>query len=85
MQEGRRVNKSSFLFIVKWRISYGVISLIDAAGLVLSQSGSILGMGGLLMDVNLILWRIIPFAILWTIWKERIERIFKDTSSSVVS
>ena len=29
------------------------------------------------------MWRIIPFAILWSVWKERNDRAFRGSSSSV--
>lgn len=33
---------------------------------------------------GLVLWRIIPFVILWTVWRERNERIFKSMSPSII-
>lgn len=33
------------------------------------------------MECSLILWRTFPFALLWSIWKERNNRIFKGASS----
>ena len=35
------------------------------------------------MRAGLLLWRIIPFTILCSIWRERNERILKGSSSSV--
>ena len=32
---------------------------------------------------GLVLWRLIPFAILWSVWKEKNDRVFKRSSSSV--
>lgn len=30
-----------------------------------------------------IIWRLVPFAVLWSIWKERNDRIFRGVSSSL--
>lgn len=32
--------------------------------------------------MQLLLWRIIPFSVLWSIWRERNEKTFRDSSLS---
>ena len=34
-------------------------------------------------DCGLLPWRLIPFTILWEVWKERNERIFRNSTSSL--
>lgn len=42
-------------------------------------------MGGYFVGCGCVLWWLIPFAILWSIWKERNSRIFLGSSFSVAN
>lgn len=41
-------------------------------------------MGGAIVGCTRILWRVSPFAILWSIWKEMNDRIIRGSSSSSI-
>lgn len=56
---------------VSWCSPKSLVGMIETWNLVL-----LFGCGALL-------WRLVPFAILWSIWNERNERIFKGMLTSV--
>lgn len=62
--------------IVSLLLQFGLISFIDAGWL-----GGFQVMSRILQSwMQLLLWRIIPFAVLWSIWRERSEKTFRDSS-----
>eukprot|EP00268_Persea_americana_P005513 TRINITY_DN11855_c2_g1_i2.p1 TRINITY_DN11855_c2_g1~~TRINITY_DN11855_c2_g1_i2.p1 ORF type:complete len:137 (+),score=14.92 TRINITY_DN11855_c2_g1_i2:111-521(+) len=85
MCRGRQNLLSIYLFIVMLRLFVDSSSKkVVCLGVFQDHLGSLLSHGGAVpfSKCGLILWRIIPFFMLWSIWKEGNERIFSRKESS---
>ena len=73
---------TTYFFIVRWLIGYGVLSLKLLACLPRSILDLLFGWWNWMGKHSSQIWNLVPLCILWCIWKERNRRTFEDLNSS---